>query len=104
MRKVKNYTEEERKEILSGQKKSEMKVGAYCRKHRIPASTFHTWRRNYQEAAGSTKKGFIKVKSLGSLRAVAPIRIKTPEGYHLEIPVGADSGWIQGIIEAVKVR
>jgi len=104
MRKVRRYTKEQRGEILLGYKKGEMKLKEYCQEQGIPASTFHTWRRNYPQSENVVKKGFIKVNSVVRLKSEGTLTIETPKGYRVNIPTGADEIWVQRVIEALKVR
>ncbi len=103
MRKVTSYSVKQREEILDGQKVSKMSATKYCQKHKIPMSTFYTWKRRGTKTRKILKKGFIRVEDSG-VRKRESLRIQTPRGYQLDIPEGVNIGWMHQIVTAVGVK
>jgi hypothetical protein len=81
-----------------------MTIGGYCREAGINENSFYSWRNRLAAGSGEDDKGFIEVRETKPEPGHHNLRVRTPEGYVLEIPPGADAASIRAVITALGFR
>lgn len=88
--------------ILDDHDASALSIGAYCQQHGYPVSTFQQWRARRRQALGASvphqsdgttaKPAFseLRVRDGHALESRS-VRIETPSGYCVEVPVSLTS-------------
>jgi hypothetical protein len=88
---------EEWREIIARQESGGSSVPKYCREQNINEKSFYAWRKRLGQSPGPKLKGFIEVSPAAVIRQKT-LCIKTPEGYSVEVPQGADGSYVKTII------
>jgi len=87
-------------EIISKQEASGESVSVYCRQQNLCDKSFYTWRRKLGKRTGPKLKDFIEMGVPAKINKES-LRIKTPEGYCLEVPEGTDRDFVKNMITAL---
>ena len=82
------------RKIVEEQRESELSVASYCRKKKIPLSTFYYWRRRFNSNISSRRENidseFISVKIRNNeekkLISADTITISFPTGMSMKVP------------------
>jgi transposase-like protein len=97
-------TEEEKAEYLALFKRSGMPVSAFCRQHGLCEQTFYYWRDKLRQGGAAlppARGGFAEVAVEAALiSATATIHLNT--GLSLELPAGADVGWVGRLVRELR--
>ncbi len=100
-KRIKRRSREERRAIIADQESSGESVSAYCRRRQISEKSFYGWRKRLGVNAETEREEFIQITSTeASSKKV--LNIKTPGGYHLEIPEGMDEAYVKSIMTVLR--
>ena len=92
---------------LNAQKKSDLTVPAYCKRHRIALSSFWYWRKRYKkEISGRKNKNSKKRPSIIKVAELAPACSRTPVSVSVgcakvDILPGCDSETVSTVFSAL---
>lgn len=84
---------------LEACKQSELTQKAYCAQHGLSTKSFYRWHRKEKDALAATKSSLtlVPVSVVGSATTGNLIRLRTPGGWRIELPVGS-APWLPDLL------
>lgn len=95
------------REIVRGHAASGLSVAAYCRRVRVPASSFYAWRRRLRDAEplspSSNQSAFAEVRVMSESAGEAnPLELRLPGGRSIVVRRGFDRQTLQQLVAALE--
>ena len=89
-------------QIIARQQSSGKTISEYCRDENLSEKGFYGWRRRLRLKPGAPCEGFMRINPVVEKNSDPVVRIHTPGGCCLEIPLQqADGAYVKSILEAL---
>lgn len=92
------------RDLFAQWQRSNQTVRAFCHEHHVSEASFYSWRgelaRRDQEAATARTPTFVAVQVVPN----ATIEVVLPSGVVLRVPLGADTGLVAQLVNALGTK
>ena len=88
------------REIVRGQAQSGLSVAAYCRRARVPQSSFYAWRRKLRETAAFTE---VRVVAPAAASEASALEVRLSGGRCIVVWPGFDRQTLLDLVAALEV-
>ena len=99
------WTEAERAEWLALFERSGKNAAEFCRQNDLSPATLHFWLRQQQGARSGEDGALVEVPLAAATalerRTGGMVGVELPSGLRLQLPVGANIGWLSALLQSV---